>query len=380
MEKIVLTAGVLITGEHALDYLGTISCKKAVIVTGGSSMERTGVLDRIREMMKPDLGEPSVYSGISKNPGKKQVMAGTEFLRREKPDVVIAVGGGSSIDAAKVMVLFYDHPELNFDNVYGMPLEDVRLKTMLVAVPSTSGTASEVTNVSVITDEETEFKMAIRAACLRPSLAILDGALPMTLPPSIAAETGMDALTHALEAYVNKNGNDFTDALAKEAAEGILEWLPLSVREGTAQARMKVHHYQCMAGMAFANSGLGMVHGVSHAFGGKYNMAHGRANAVILPYSMDYNKKDAEVAAKYLRLSGIMGTDIIGMVKSLQAELGIPSCMKDAGIEETDFRRDFDRLLDYSMQGSTAVNPVKVPPEDMKKFLECVYYGIEVDF
>lgn len=380
MNKVVFTGDVLVTGDRALEYLGTILYKKAVIVTGGSSMKKTGVLDHIKKIMERDQNEVVVYSGISKNPNKAQVLAGTEFLRQEKPDVVLAVGGGSSIDAAKVMVLFYDHPELSFDNVFGTPLEDKPLNTLLIAVPSTSGTASEVTNVSVVTIEDKEFKMAIRSPHLRPSVAILDGELPMTLPANIAAETGMDALTHAFEAYINKHGNDFTDALAKEAIEGILEWLPISVKEGTLEARTKVHNYQCMAGMAFSNSGLGMVHGVSHAFGGKYNMAHGLANAVILPYSMDYNKKDPEVKAKYDRITQIMGREIIEMVKGLQAELGIPSCMKEAGISEEVFRADFEQLLENSMKGSTAVNPIPVSVEDMEKLLNCIYYGMKVDF
>ena len=190
----------------------------------------------------------------------------------------------------------------------------------------------------------------------------------------------MDALTHALEAYINKNGNDFTDALAKEAIEGIMEWLPESVLKGTLKAREKIHNYQCMAGMAFANSGLGMVHGVSHAFGGMYNVAHGLANAVILPYSMDYNKKDPEVAAKYAKLSRILGKDVTEAVKELSAQIDIPAKMQDAGVTEEDFKRDFTQLLDFSMQGSTVVNPIPVSREDMEKFLNCIYYGTKVDF
>ncbi len=380
MKTLTLMKDALVTGENALEYLAGIDYKKAVIVTGGSSMERTGVLDRIRAIMAKDDCTVTTYSGIAKNPTKAQINAGTEFLREEKPDVVLAVGGGSSIDAAKVMVLFYDYPELNFDNVFQTPLDDKPFHTRLIAVPSTSGTASEMTQVSVVTLEDKGIKLAIRSPHMRPSVAILDGSLPATLPPSIAAETGMDALTHALEAYINLSGDDFTDALAKEAIEGIMEWLPLSVKEGTLEARTKMHHFQCMAGMAFGNSGLGMVHGVSHAFGGMYNMAHGLANAIILPYSMDYNKKSTKVMAKYEKLSRVMGKEIIQMVKDLQAGLGIPSCMKKAGIEEKVYQADFEKLTENSMLGSTAVNPIPVSVEDMRKFLDCVYYGKPVDF
>ncbi len=380
MKTLTLTKDVLVTGEKALEYLARVEYKKAVIVTGGSSMERTGVLGRIKKIMEKEGSSLVVYSGIAKNPTKAQINAGTEFLRKEQPDVVLAVGGGSSIDAAKVMVLFYDYPELNFENVFDAQLEDKPFRTLLVAVPSTSGTASEVTHVSVVTLEDRGVKLAVRSPHMRPSIAILDGDLPATLPASIAAETGMDALTHALEAYVNPSGDDFTDALAKEAIEGILEWLPVSVKEASPAARTKVHHFQCMAGMAFSNSGLGMVHGVSHAFGGMYNMAHGLANAIILPYSMDYNKKAPAVRAKYEKLSRVMGQDIIRMVKDLQKELSIPSCMKDAGIEEAVYKADFEKLAENSMLGSTAVNPIPVSLDDMKKFLDCVYYGKSVDF
>lgn len=380
MQKIVLTKQALVTGENALDYLKTISFKKAVIVTGGHSMERTGVLDRVKKIMNGEDRRISVYSGISKNPTKTQVLQGTAYLREVKPDVVLAIGGGSSIDAAKVMVLFYEYPELNFENVFTEDLSGKKLKTLFIAVPSTSGTASEVTHVSVITMEDTQFKMAIKTENIRPAVAILDGSIPATLPEHIAAETGMDALTHALEAYINKGGNDFTYALAKEAVEGIMEWLPVSCKTKSLESRSKIHNFQCMAGMAFANSGLGIVHGVSHAFGGKYNLAHGLANAVILPYSMDYNKKDPEVAAKYEKLSRILGRDIIEKVKELKKEIGIPETIRETGVKEEDFVKDFEVIVDHSMKGSTVVNPIAVSRADMARFVKCVYYGNKVDF
>lgn len=380
MKKLTLTRDMLVTGENALDYLKEIGSTKAVIVTGGQSMKKTGVLDKVTGLLESTGTEVAIYAGIGKNPTTKMVLDGLAFVRKEHPDCILAVGGGSSIDAAKVMLIMYEHPEVNFDNIFERNLDDLSFRTQFVAVPSTSGTASEVTKVSVITFEEEQFKRAIRSVNIFPNVAILDPALPATLPAHIAAETGMDALTHALEAYINKNGNDFTDALAKEAIEGIIEWLPLSVLEGTMQAREKVHNFQCMAGMAFANSGLGMVHGVSHAFGGMFNVAHGLANAVILPYSMDYNKKDSEVFKKYQKLSRILGKNVIEAVKELSAKIGIPSKMQDAGIAEDDFKREFRQLLGFSMQGSTVVNPIQVTESDMAKFLNCIYYGTKVDF
>lgn len=380
MNQLVLTKTALVTGNNALQYLEKVSYKKAVIVTGGSSMMKTGVIDKIKRLMKCEGSEIAVFAGIRKNPAKAQVLEGAAFLKAEKPDVVLAVGGGSAIDAAKIMVLFYEYPELSFENVFMESLEDKKLRTTLIAIPSTSGTASEVTHISVITIEDQEFKMAVKTENIRPDIAILDGGIPATLPSNIVAETGMDALTHALEAYINKGGNDFTDALAKEAIEGIMEWLPVSYKQGDLKSRSKVHNYQCMAGMAFCNSGLGMVHGVSHAFGGKYDLAHGLANAIILPYSMDYNKKDPFVSEKYLKLSKAIGCDIIEEVKSLQREIDIPDSIAKTGVSETDFQKDFDFLVVNSMKGATAVNPIKVERADMEKFLTCVYYGKKVDF
>lgn len=380
MKELVFTKKALVIGENALDYLKGISYRRLVIVTGGSSMEKTGVIDKVKKLMKNPEGEIEVYSGIQKNPTDKQITQGVLYLNEIKPDVVIALGGGSSIDAAKVMILLYEYPQLNFKNIFTESLEDKKLKTLFIAIPSTSGTASEVTHVSVVTMEDEQFKMACRSQYLRPDIAILDGSIPQTLPQHIVAETGMDALTHALEAYINKTGDDFTYALAKEAIEGLIEWLPVSYEKGDLVSRTKVHHYQCMAGMAFSNSGLGIVHGVSHAFGGKYNLAHGLINAIILPYSMDYNKKDPFVIEQYARLSKAIGRDIVEMVKELNKKLHIALCVKEIGIEEIVFKNDYDQLVENAMKGSTKANPITVSEHDMEKFVLCVYYGKTIDF
>lgn len=382
MKQLTLTRDMLVTGKDALNYIGTIKTTKSVIVTGGNSMFSTGVIDKVKDILTANGTEVAVYSGIKKNPTTSQVLDGLSFINKEKPDCIFAVGGGSAIDAAKIMLLFYEFPDLNFDNVFERmgELDGLTVKTKFVAVPSTSGTASEVTKVSVITFEEEQFKKAIRTINIFPNVAILDPSLPATLPAHIAAETGMDALTHALESYINKNGNDFTDALAKEAIEGIIEWLPESCNTRSIEAREHIHNFQCMAGMAFANSGLGMVHGVSHAFGGMYNVAHGLANAIILPYSMDYNKKDPEVAMKYAKLSRILGGDVIEVVKELKKSVNVPETMAEVGISEEVFLRDFETIVDNSMKGSTVVNPIEVSREDMVKFVKAIYYGIKVDF
>ena len=380
MKVITLHGTHVVTGPGSLEYLKKIDCKRALVITGGKSMFASGVIDKVQSFLQRDGSEILVYPGISKNPTKDQVLKALEAANRFQPDLFVAVGGGSPIDAAKAVMLFYEHPELNFDNVTQVELPQAKGRARLIAVPSTSGTASEVTHVTVITYPEKNLKVAFRSEIIRPDIAILDGNLTLTLPKQIVAETGMDALTHALECYVNKTGDTFTDALAKSAVEGIVRWLPLSYETGSLESRQRMHDYQCMAGMAFSNAGLGMVHGVSHAFGGMFNLAHGLANAVILPYSMYYNRKDTFVAERYRILSDALGSSVIEVVEKLGQRLRIPRCFAEYGIEEDLFLRNYDALVENSMLGATAANPIKVPVGDMKEFVRCVYYGTKVDF
>jgi len=381
MKTIVLSGKGIITGKGSLEYLKNIKFRKAFVVTGGSSMLRCGIIDRIKEFMSGEGGEINVYSGIGKNPTRKEVMDGLAAMRINEPDVVIAVGGGSAMDAAKAMVLFYEFPYLDFDNVLEADIPAEREKTKMIFIPSTSGTGSEVTIGTVITDVENKIKVPILRPCLRPDIAILDPDITMTMPKDIAAETGMDALTHAIEAYINHNLDDFDEAFCRSSIKGILKWLPVSCEEATAESREKVHNYQCMAGIAFANVGLGMVHGIAHSFGAMYNLAHGAANAVILPFALDYNKRDKAVAAKLEDLSyECRCDDIIEEIKKLKKSIGIPHSFKEFGITEDDFKRDFDMLLDHAMLGATRVNPVPMTRDSMGRMIKAVYYGTEIDF
>lgn len=380
MKALRFNGDVLVTGVNSLEYLKEIKYNKAFIITGGQSMFRSGVIDKIKEYLGSDEDRILVYSGIGKNPTTEEVKIGVESIKKFEPDLVVAVGGGSPIDAAKIIALLYEYPELKVENLTSCELPEKRYKTKFVAIPSTSGTASEVTHVSVLTYEDKNLKLGIKAPCLRPDIAILDGNLPMTLPYNIAAETGMDALTHAIEAYINTTGDDFTEVLAKGAIEGIIEWLPRSCNNKDIESIQKVHNYQSMAGMAFSNSGLGMVHGISHAFGGKYNLAHGLTNAVILPYAMKYNNRDNGVSKKFTKLSNAIGINIIEKVEMLNKELGIANCIKDVGICEDDFKNDYELLVENAMCGSTVANPIKINIEVMKKLVNTVYYGTEIDY
>lgn len=380
MKNIVLSGKAIITGRGSLEYLKNIKFNNAFVVTGGKSMIKHGVIDRIKKYMGSDK-EITVYPGIGKNPTYKEVLDGLEVMRVKSPDMVIAVGGGSAMDAAKAMLLFYEFPHLNFENVLSSSIPVERKKAKLICIPSTSGTGTEVTKGTVVTNTSENIKVPIMTPCLRPDVAILDADITMTMPAQIAAETGMDALTHAIEAYINHNLDDFDEALCRAAIRGIMKWLPVSCEEVTLESREKVHNYQCMAGIGFANVGLGMVHGIAHSYGAIYNLAHGAANAIILPFSLEYNRRDPIVAAKLKDLSyDCKCDDIVEEIKQLKKRLGIPHSFKELGISEENFKRDFDLLLDHSMLGATKVNPVAMTEEAMEKMVEAVYYGKQIDF
>lgn len=379
MKRLVLSGKRIITGEHALDSLREVSYKKAMIVTGGSSMKKAGVIERVETLLQEAGAETSLYDGVKKNPCIEEVLTGLEKMQQFQPDCVVAVGGGSAMDCAKAMLLFYEFPQLNFDNVLeinaagGIPADRA---TGLICIPSTSGTGSEVTRGTVITDTKKELKVPIMTDCLRPDIAILDPAITLTMPKNVVAETGMDALTHAIEAYTNHNLDDFDEGLCRAAIEGIMEWLPVSFEENTLEAREKIHNYQAMAGIGFANVGLGMVHGIAHSFGAAFDMAHGLTNAIILPYVLEYNRRDQAVAKKLEKLSyHCHCEDIVEAIWALAKRLEIPKSFAEAGITKEQYEEKYDLLLEHAMLGATNVNPVKMTVPEMEKMLDSVYTG-----
>ena len=384
MKSVVLSGKAIVFGKNALEYLRQTEYKRTFVVTGGSSMMKYGVIDKVKEYVGGEGKSVQVYAGIGKNPTIREVLAGLAAMNEFKPDLVLAVGGGSAMDAAKAMLLFYEFPQFNFDNI----LDHIRdntvpteRKTGLICVPSTSGTGTEVTKGAVITDPERELKVPIMTPCLRPDVALMDPALPMTMPAKIAAETGMDALTHAIEAYINHNLDDYDAALCEGAIKGVMKWLPVSCTQATEESREKVHNFQCMAGIAFANVGLGMVPGIAHSWGGIYNLAHGLTNAVVLPFALEYNRRDPAVAAKLAELSHLCRCkDIVKAIADMKEALGVPHSFSDAGISQAQYKKEFALLLDHAMLGATNVNPVKMDRESMTKMLDAVYYGKEIDF
>ncbi|OFI05066.1 aldehyde-alcohol dehydrogenase [Clostridium acetireducens DSM 10703] len=379
MKNLIFGGEKLVTGVGSIKYIEKIENKNVFIVTGGKSMFKNGTIDYIKEVLEKNKCEIYVHSGIKSNPDTKEVLKGLESMKKFNPDIVIAVGGGSSIDAAKVMAILYENPEINFENILDKRLPNKRNKIRFIAIPSTSGTGSEVTRSAVVTFKKDNIKIGLKSKGFIPDIAILDANLTMTMPDNVVAETGMDAVTHAVECYINNKSEDFTQSLAKEAIYGLLKYLPISYKEKTIESREKVHNYQCMAGLAFANIGLGMAHGIAHAIGGAFNLGHGLTNAIVLPYVLRYNYRDETVKLKLEDLcSNLINGDFILSVRELNKVLNIPKSFKEAGILEEDFKSNMDILIKNSLKGSTKTNPVPISEEQMEKLLNYVYYGKKI--
>ncbi|MHB1394857.1 MAG: iron-containing alcohol dehydrogenase [Clostridia bacterium] len=381
MKELRLHGELIVTGVGSLKYLEGIQCSRVFIVTGEGSTFKNGTIDSIRRMLEGRGNKYAVYSGIKKNPTTDEVLEGISAIRSFDPDTIITVGGGSAIDAAKAMALFYEYPELTFEKALNEQLPDSRKKLRLIAIPTTSGTGTEVTKVAVITYKESDIKIGLKSNAFIPDVAILDASLTLSMPKNVVAETGMDAVTHAVESYINTNLDDYTECLASGAVEGLFKYLTLSYEKGTIEYREKVHNYQCIAGSVLTNVGLGMAHGISHAIGGRFNYGHGLLNAVALPYVLQYNSKDKIVQQRLQYLASRIGvSSFIEAIKELNKSLSIPGSFKEMGITKEDFLQSFDILVTNSLKGSTRANPVRVSEEEMKIVLQHIFEGKDIAF
>ena len=385
---------------------------KAFIVTD-ESMVKLGYVDKILYHLRKrnEYVHSEIFSDVESDPSFATIKRGVAAMNSFQPDVIIALGGGSAIDAAKGMWLFYEYPDAD---VEGMKLKfmDIRkrtykfpklgIKAKMVAIPTTSGTGSEVTSFAVISDKEKNMKYPLADYELTPDVAIIDPDLVMSLPKSITADTGMDVLTHAIEAYVSNMASDYTDGLSEKAAELVFNYLKEAYEHGDNKtAREKMHNASCIAGMSFTNAFLGLNHSIAHKLGGEFHIAHGRANAILLPYVFNFNsqkptnfvsfpKYEYFIAdEKYANLARKLGLNastteegvdsLIKAIQQLNAELNEPKSIQEAGIDEKEFLAKVDELADkaFSDQCTTANPRVPLVPE-IKQILLDAYYGAEI--
>jgi alcohol dehydrogenase class IV len=376
-------------GDGALDHLSTLEGSKAMLVIGSERLVKDGTVPKIEGLLKKAHIESRVFSGIESDPSVATVMAGVKALNDFEPDVVIGIGGGSPIDAAKAMWIFYEYPEFTFEEAaQPFNLPELRQKAKFVAIPTTSGTGSEVTSFSVITDHETDIKYPIADYNITPDIAIVDTKLVQSLTPELVANTGMDALTHAFEAYVSRARNPFTDALAMKSIEMTVENVKKSYT-GDETARKAMHISQCMAGMSFSNAILGIVHSMAHKSGKIFGVPHGCANAIYLTSVIEFNAKTAQAdyadIAKRLGLKGETQEDLVKalvqMVKDFRTAMNMPASLKAFGVTEETFTANLDKISKGAVEDAcTGTNPRDITVDEMKKLFEAAYYGHPVTF
>ncbi len=377
-----------------------------MVCVGGGSMKRFGFLDKAVGYLKEAGMEVEIFDGIEPDPSVETVMRGADAMLKFQPDWIIAMGGGSPIDAAKAMWIKYEYPEVTFEDmckVFGLP--KLRKKAHFCAISSTSGTATEVTAFSIITDYSKGIKYPIADFEITPDVAIVDPDLAETMPKKLVAHTGMDAMTHAIEAYVSTANCDYTDPLALYAIKMIQNDLVDSYN-GDLSKRDSMHNAQCLAGMAFSNALLGIVHSMAHKTGAAFadygaHIIHGAANAMYLPKVIAFNAKDPTAAARYANIADYMNlggktTDekiknLIAALRHMNDELNIPHCIKHYGADSYPAEQGFvpenvflERLHDIAVNAlgdaCTGSNPRQPSVDEMEKLLKCCYYDTEVDF
>ena len=399
--------------RNSIQYLKSCKDLNRVFIVTDSSMVEFGFLDKITSQLNERRNKVTIqlFCDVEPDPDIQTVIKGTKMMDVFKPDAIIALGGGSVMDAAKGMWLFYEHPEVNFDDLK-QKFMDIRKrafkypelgkKSRLICIPTTSGTGSEVTPFAVISDKANNKKYPLTDYSLTPTIAIVDPEFTTHLPARSTAMTGMDVLTHAIEAYVSVMASDYTDGLALKAIQLVFEYLPRAVKNGAndLEAREKMHNAATIAGMAFANAFLGMTHSMAHKVGAEFHTVHGLACSILLPYVIKYNGEVPTKLSvwpkynhycadkKYQDIAKLLGLEhstpaasvkaLAKAVTDLATEIGLPNSLKDTGIDEKLFFEHLERVayLAYEDQCSPC-NPRVPLVEDMKDILTRAYYGKE---
>lgn len=395
-------------GKGALEALKSFKGKRAMVCVGGGSMKKFGFLDRAVAYLKEAGMEVALFEGIEPDPSVETVMKGAQAMLEFEPDWIVAIGGGSPIDAAKAMWIKYEYPDCTFEDmckIFGIP--ELRKKAHFCAISSTSGTATEVTAFSIITDYAKGIKYPIADFEITPDVAIVDPELAETMPKKLVAHTGMDAMTHAVEAYVSTANCDYTDPLAIHAIEMIQNDLVASYN-GDMDARDRMHNAQCLAGMSFSNALLGIVHSMAHKTGAAFadygaHIIHGAANAMYLPKVIAFNAKNLVARKRYGVIADYMGIckksasdsekvkALIAYLRKMNDDLNIPHCIKNYGADSYPCEQGFvpedvflERLPEIAKNAigdaCTGSNPRRPSQREMEELLKCCYYDTEVDF
>lgn len=380
-------------GEGSLKRLSELQYNKVFIVTDPFMVE-SGAINKIVDKFKKEDMDLSIFSDVVPDPPIENIIKGVKVMIEFDPDVVVALGGGSAIDTAKAICLFKNKVSNQLAN-------NINKKNVkFIAIPTTSGTGSEVTNFSVITDRKKGVKYPLISDELLADEAILDAELVKTVPDFITADTGMDVLTHAIEAYVSLKSTDYTDALAEKSIKMVFENLISAYNHGdNMEARRKMHNASCMAGIAFNSASLGINHGIAHTIGGRFHLSHGKTNAILLPYVIEFNanmknnsiynysdSSDSNTAKKYAQIASILGLpcptvrqgvkNLISAISKLLKDLKIPNSFKEAGLGKKEFYDELTILSQRSIDDRcSSTNPRSLNIEEVIELLKKTYNG-----
>ena len=362
-------------GVGAIDVIGEYDFKNVCIVTDQSCV-KFGLLDLLKDVLDRNAIAYHIFDEVLPEPPLEIVAAGLAKLEHEKPEAIIAIGGGSVIDAAKAIVYFRKKSQ-----------GDAFVKPFFIALPTTAGTGSEVSEWSVVTDVANNTKCPIGDPMLIPDVALLEPRLLVSMPPHVTAETGMDALTHAIESFISTEQNPFARAQSAKAIELLFDDLPKAYHNGAdLEARANTQVAATMAAIAFTSSFLGIAHSIAHAIGSQWHLSHGLGNAMALPYVLAFNGNDPATERSYTELLRTIGREIpagksatetiVGMVFGINAEMGITLSLKDRGITEEDYFSAKELLITKALADvCTPTNPIKANRENLGYVLDCVYYG-----
>jgi alcohol dehydrogenase class IV len=376
-------------GEEALDALETVKGSRAMVVTD-QTIRRLGFVEEVVQRLRKNGMEVLVFDEVEPEPSKETVMRGAERAREFSPDWFVGLGGGSCMDAAKAIWVMYERPDLRIEDITPMTELGLRRKARLVCIPTTSGTGSDATWAAVITSREEVFKAELASREILPDLSIVDPRLASKMPPSLTASTGMDVISHAVEAYLSQWSNPFSDALALQALRLAFRYLPRAHANGSdMEARDKMHVAATMAGMAFSNSQIGLIHAMGHSLGAVYHIPHGRTVGLFLPYGMEYAREVAR--ERLVDIAWAAGLEapsreetverLLGWVREFVRGLGEPLSVRELGIGREDFEGRLEELVRKAMQSTGIFTSPRVPEDaDCRRLFLYAYEGKRVDF
>jgi alcohol dehydrogenase class IV len=374
----------VVFGEGALSYLESLQGRLAFIVTD-LNIQRLGYVDRVSRLLVEAGLQVEVYAAVEPDPSLATAQRGADAMLASAPDWIIALGGGSVMDAAKAMWVLYERPDLTAESINPIEHLGLRRKARLIAIPTTSGTGAEATWAIVLTDPLERRKLGLGNRENLPDVALLDPELVLDLPPRLTADTGLDALTHAVEGYTSTWRNDFSDGLCLQAAALVMEWLPRAVQDGSdLEAREHLHNAAGIAGLGFGNSMAALAHGMGHALGAVFHIPHGRAVALFLPYTIEYCAHPDFGPTRYAGLARMLGLPcasegeaaqaLAQAVRALSRQVGQPLTLAQCGIARADFERELELLVTHALTDTQTIMSTRIPEsDDLRRLFQAAY-------